>query len=166
MLILSLAITMAGELSANEIKMAVVDIQAVALKMPQMQKIESTVKIEFAEQVNKVNVLRETAQYNYGLLQKKGDDKLSEEQIRETKLMVEFQQHTYTKEVKALQQKIISRKKELQDRALSKLNRVVETVAKKEGYDVAFRKGGVIFNSTSPVDITVKVITAIQNSRN
>lgn len=165
MLFISIVVLITGKLSASELKVAIVDDQAVNLQTQQAQKFKSMLEAEFAEDISRLKKMEKDARYNHGLLQKQGDDKLTWEQTREVEQTIGEQQKDHKREKEALTKKIKVRQQELHDKALSKLKIIVKSVARKEGYDVVVQKGGIVaLEQPSPVDITEQVIAAVLKS--
>ncbi|WP_170308362.1 OmpH family outer membrane protein [Parashewanella tropica] len=144
-------------------KIAIVDMGAVFEQLPQREQVLKALQSEFAD--------REAA------LKKKQEElrSLAEKQQRDAAIMSKDQQTELQRKMesirselqlkgKALQEDFRRRSGEEQNKLLSKVQKAIDALAKKENYDVVLQRGAAIYVKPSS-DISSKVVEAVSKSK-
>lgn len=164
-LVLLGSLMLLGNAAAKDQKIGVVDVQAIAEKLPQMKTIQQTVRDEFKEQIEAITKLQADAKYNYDKLQREGAT-LSTAQQDELKKTILGQQKELESKSKPLQQQIQRRNAEEQNKVLAKIQTAIDAVSKSGGYDVILHKGTVAFMvNEKKSDISDKVADRVKSSK-
>lgn len=161
-LVLLGSLMMLGNASAKDQKIGIVDIQAVAQKLPRMAAIQQGINEEFKEQVEAIKKLQADAKYNYDKLQREGAT-LSTAQQDELKKTILGQQQELEAKSKPLQQQMQRRGAEEQNKVLALIQQAIEATAKSDGYDIVLHKTSVAFMvNDAKSDISDKVAERVK----
>jgi outer membrane protein len=154
-----------GNAVANDQKIGIVDVQAVAKQLPQMAAIQQTVEAEFKNQVEALKKLQADAKYNYDKLQREGET-MSAAQQDELKQTILGQQKTLEEKGKPLQTAMQRRGGEEQNKVFALVQQAIEQIAKDGNYDVILHKTSVAFVADAASnDISQKVADKVKTQK-
>lgn len=154
-----------GNAQANDHKVAIVDVQAVAQQLPRMAAIQQMVRDEFKDQIEAIDKLREDAEYNYKKLQKEGAT-LSTAQQDELKKTIVDQQKELESKGKPLQAQMQRRGAEEQNKVAALIQQAIEAEAKSGGYDMVLHKSSVLYMANeSKADISTKIVERVKKMK-
>jgi outer membrane protein len=143
-----------------DIKIGVLDLQAVLQQSPQVQSADVKFKKEFAPREQKlkaqanaiqaeVDQLNRNASVMSATQQGKAKDKISKDQDDFQQAQSQFQQDVQTAQGKAMQQ------------ILAQIKSVVATIAAQKDYDLVVQKSSVVY-AKDQYDVTTEVIKALK----
>jgi outer membrane protein len=156
-----LAVFSSASTEAKDLKIGVVDVQAVAQKLPQMADIQYKVREEFKEQVGAITKLQSDAKYNYDKLQREGAT-MSVSQTDELKKTILAQQQELESKAKPLQQQMKRRGAEEQNKVLALVDAAIKVEAKNNGYNIILHKESVAYSDSPLNDISDKVVERVK----
>lgn len=142
-----------------EVKVGVVDVPLVLSKLPQKDEIGERLKKEFADRVQKVEKLRADLEALDAKLQKDGalmSEAEQSEQMRKGKSL----QAQLQIEGQSLEDDSRRRQAEERNALLQKVKVAIDAIATREGYDIVFQGGGVVFAKPG-MDLSEQVIAEI-----
>jgi outer membrane protein len=146
-----------ADLSAKELKIGTVDIQAVLEKMPQREAKSRVIEDQIREQWNPANKILEEVKYNTQLLESK-QATLSETQKNDLEKKIDSLRIAYEEIVAPIKTKMDRQVLEMNEELLAKIEQAVEWVTINEGYDFVFHRDALFFTPHSHVDITSNVL--------
>ena len=161
LLTLGLLGTLGLTLNANaDIKMGVLDLQAVLQQSPQVKTADAKFKSEFGPREQKLKAQADSLQKEIDTLnrnaavmstaeQAKAKDKIGKDQDNFQQAQQQFQQDVQTAQGKAMQQ------------ILTQIKNVVSTLAEQKGFDIVVQKSSVVY-SKDEYDITTQVVKAMK----
>ncbi|TQV86636.1 OmpH family outer membrane protein [Aliikangiella coralliicola] len=160
-LIAATLILTAGSLSAADLKIGVVDIQAVLQQAPQLKTVGESIQKKFKEQQDELAALR-----------KKGTD-LQEKAKRDAMTMTNPEKLKIQRELQSLDAEFELKQKFLeedvsftskQERAkiMQRIMQAVKKVSEEEKFDLVVRSD-VALHASSAINITNKVIALVSN---
>ncbi|MCF2909813.1 OmpH family outer membrane protein [Pseudoalteromonas sp. DL2-H2.2] len=152
---------MGASASAFAHKVGLIDMQSIYSQLPQMAKIEQTLKSEFAERRQELEKLQ-------------GDIRFEAEKFkRESATMSEEQQTALRKKIQGMQQELAEKGRPLeqeiktrQNQELAKVQKLIvdaiEEVAKKGKYDeVRVKETTIYFNPDKVSDLSDKIVEVV-----
>lgn len=154
---------MLGNASAQNLKIAYVDYQAVAQQLPQMAAIEQTVKAEFKERMEAIKKLEADYKFNMEKL-KREQATMSTAEQDELKKSILAQRKDLEAKAAPLQQQMQRRAAEEQNKVMAKVQQAVEQISKDAGYDIILRRESIAFTSMADkLDISNKVADKVKS---
>ena len=147
---------MLGNASAADVKMGIVDVQAVMQQMPEMATLQATIEAEFKNQMEELTKLRADAKYNYDKLQREGAT-MSDAQKEELRKTILGQQQTLEEKGKPLQAAMQRRGQEEQNKILARIYKALDKVSKDGNYDFVLHRNTIAY----AVDADKKDISAL-----
>ena len=148
-------------LNANaDIKIGVLDLQAVLQQSPQVQAADVKFRKEFGPREQKIKAQAATLQTEVDQLnrnaavmsaaeQGKAKDKIAKDQDNLQQAQAQFQQDVQTAQGKAMQQ------------ILTQIKTVVATIAEQKNYDLVVQKSSVVY-SKDEYDVTTLVVKQLK----
>jgi len=151
-----------GNPAVADHKMATVDIEAIAQRLPEVATIHHTIQSEFKDQINAITKMQADAKYKYDKLQREGAT-LSTAQQDALKKAILAQQKEVESRSKPLQEQMKRRGTEERNKILAKVQKAIAAVAINGGYDVVLHKASVAFMANGEsTDISGKVAEHIK----
>jgi outer membrane protein len=152
-----------GNASAKDMKIGIVDYQAIAQQLPQMASIQQTIQDEFKEKLEAIKKLEADIKYNMDKLQREGST-LSTAQQDELKKTILGQRKTFEAQGQPLQREMQRRGSEEQNKVMTLVQQSVEKVAKDGDYDFILRKESLAYSKdAAKSDISTKVAEQVKN---
>lgn len=151
------AVMMSGMVSAKELKIAVVDIQAVGDKLPQTAKLREAMEKEFGPKQAELKKLEGDFVYNQEKLKRDGAT-MSDKQKKDLEAQMAKQYEQLQTSGRAYQQAVQKRQSEEMVKIDAAVKKAVEQVVSTGGYDLVLVKG-VAVHAAAELDITQAVIT-------
>ncbi|WP_165905040.1 OmpH family outer membrane protein [Parashewanella curva] len=144
-------------------KIAIVDMGAVFEQLPQREQVAKALQSEFAD---REAALKKKQQELRGLLEKQQRDAaiMSKDQQTELQRKMESIRSELQLKGKALQEDFRRRSGEEQNKLLSKVQKAIDALAKKEKYDLVLPRNAVIYLKPT-ADISSKVVEAVSKSK-
>lgn len=140
-------------------KIAIVNIEYIYSKLPQIAVVQQTLQAEFAVESEKVKKLQADIRYNQDKLQRE-QATMSAEQTDALKADITRMYKEYEALAKPLEANMRRRSQEEQNRILGLIRQTVDSIAAAEGYDLVLSSGAVIYSGdTKDIsdDIAAKV---------
>lgn len=156
-----LSLGMSATASAQENKIAVVDVGAIFQQLPQREEISQGLQREFRDRIERMqeaeqelNQLRERIQRDESIM--------SEEERNEA--MAEFQQRAGEAQQRGeqLNEEMRRRQNEERDRLLRRIQEIIADIAAEEGYDLVLEANAIAYAADS-YDISEQVIEEMSN---
>lgn len=156
-----LSLGMSATASAQENKIAVVDVGAIFQQLPQREEISQGLEREFRDRIERMqeaeqelNQLRERIQRDESIM--------SEEERNEA--MAEFQQRAGEAQQRGeqLNEEMRRRQNEERDRILRRIQEIIAEIAAEEGYDLVLEANSIAYAADS-YDISEQVIEEMSN---
>jgi len=144
-------------------KLAVVDMGEVFEQLPQREQISNSLKAEFGDRVAEVQKMQEEMRSMVEMQQRDGA-LMSDTQKTELVRKMESLKSEFQLKGKALDEDMRRRQGEEQNKLLVKVQKVINTIAGKENYDMVFQRGAVIFVKPN-ADISSKVVEALSKGQ-
>lgn len=141
-------------------KIAVVNIEYIYSKLPQIAVIQQTLQAEFAEESEKVKKLQADIRYNQDKLQRE-QATMSQEQTDALKASITKMFKEYEALAKPLESNMRRRSQEEQNRILGLVRQTINQVAADEGYDLVLTSGAVIYSNDTTKDISDDVAAKV-----
>lgn len=157
-----LSLGMSATASAQENKIAVVDVGAIFQQLPQREEISQGLQREFRDRIERMqereqelNQLRERIQRDESIM--------SEEERNQA--MAEFQQRAGEAQQRGeeLNEEMRRRQNEERDRILRRIQNIIADIAREEGYDLVLEANSIAYAADS-YDISEQVIEAMSNN--
>lgn len=162
-LILAAGLLMAGTVAAKEMKIAYVDVQAVAAKIPQSAAMQETIRSEFAQRIETVGKLEKDINFNIEKLRRDGPT-MSEAQQEELKATVTSQRQQYEQLARPLDEEIRNRQAEERNKVLALIKTAIDVVAEREKFDLVLNSGAAVY-AKPEYDISEAVITQVSKAK-
>ncbi|WP_166838817.1 OmpH family outer membrane protein [Rheinheimera pleomorphica] len=162
-LILAAGLLMAGTVAAKEMKIAYVDVQAVAAKIPQSAAMQETIRSEFAQRIETVGKLEKDINFNIEKLRRDGPT-MSEKQQEELKATVTSQRQQYEQLARPLDEEIRNRQAEERNKVLALIKTAIDVVAEREKFDLVLNSGAAVY-AKPEYDISEAVITQVSKAK-
>lgn len=134
-------------------KIAVVNMELIYSKLPQIAVIQQSLQTEFAEESEKVKKLQADIRYNQDKL-KREQATMSQEQTDALKAEITKMYKEYEALAKPLEANMRRRSQEEQNRILGLIQQTIDQVAAEEGYDLVLASGAVVYSSEKAKDIS------------
>ena len=135
---------LAGNAVAKEMKIAYVDVQAVAAKIPQSAALQETIRTEFAQRVEEVNKLEKDINFNIEKLRRDGPT-MSTEQQDTLKNTLNSQRQQYEQLARPLDEEIRARQAEERNKILALIKTAIDVVAEREKFDLVLNAGAAVY---------------------
>ncbi|MGX5914341.1 OmpH family outer membrane protein [Aliidiomarina sp. Khilg15.8] len=157
-----LTLGMSATASAQENKIAVVDVGAIFQQLPQREEISQGLQREFRDRIERMqeaeqelNQLRERIQRDESIM--------SEDERNQA--MAEFQQRAGEAQQRGeeLNEEMRRRQNEERDRILRRIQSVIADIASEEGYDLVLEANAIAYAADS-YDISEQVIEAMSSN--
>ena len=161
-LVLVAGFMFAGNAAAKEVKIAYVDVQAVAAKIPQSAALQETIRAEFAQRVEAVNKLEKDINFNIEKLRRDGPT-MSEKQQQELTASVNKQREQYENLARPLDEQIRQRQAEERNRILGMIKAAIDVVAEREKFDVVLNANAAVY-AKPEFDLSEKVIQQVSKA--
>lgn len=162
-LILAAGLFMAGTVAAKEIKIAFVDVQAVAAKIPQSAAMQETIRNEFAQRIEAVAKLEKDITFNIEKLRRDGPT-MSEKQQEELKTTVTNQRQQYEQLARPLDEEIRNRQAEERNKVLALIKSAIDVVAEREKFDVVLNAGAAVY-AKPEYDLSEAVVAQVSKAK-
>lgn len=162
-MILVAGLLMAGTVAAKEMKIAYVDVQAVAAKIPQSAAMQETIKNEFAQRIEAVSKLEKDIGFNIEKLRRDGPT-MSEKQQEELKTTVTTQRQQYEQLARPLDEEIRTRQAEERNKVLALIKAAIDVVAEREKYDMVLNSASAVY-SKAEYDISEAVVAQVSKAK-
>ncbi|EDP46986.1 OmpH family outer membrane protein [Rickettsiella grylli] len=147
---------------AEEIKLAVVDMQAVLQRAPQIAKINDALTRQFKGRQDSIMKAQNELQKEASNLQKNAAVmKADERSVLENKVMTD--QNKVKSMIAAFQKDLSKKQSESLHSFSQELDGVVNKVATQSGYDVVLQKGSTLYAKNN-LDITQQVLDALKKT--
>ncbi|SNY55231.1 periplasmic chaperone for outer membrane proteins Skp [Arsukibacterium tuosuense] len=143
-IVLVAALFMAGTAVAKEMKIAFVDIQAVAAQIPQSATIQENIRTEFATKIDAMSQLEKDINFNIEKLRRDGPT-MSEQQQQELAAKVQEQRQQYEATARPLDEEIRARQNEERNKILTMIKSAIDVVAEREKFDVVLNAGAAVY---------------------
>ncbi|WP_019674876.1 OmpH family outer membrane protein [Arsukibacterium perlucidum] len=143
-IVLVAALLMAGTAAAKEMKIAFVDIQAVAAQIPQSATIQENIRTEFAAKIDEMGQLEKDINFNIEKLRRDGPT-MSEKQQQELAEKVQQQRQQYEATARPLDEQIRARQNEERNKILAMIKTAIDVVAEREKFDVVLNAGAAVY---------------------
>ncbi|RZM80348.1 OmpH family outer membrane protein [Pseudoalteromonas rubra] len=152
---------MGASASAFAHKVGLIDMQSIYSKLPQMAKIEQTLKSEFAERRQELEKLQGDIRFEAEKF-KRESATMSEDQKTALRQKIQGMQQELAEKGRPLEQEIKTR----QNQELAKVQKLIvdaiEEVAKKEKYDeVRVKDTTIYFNPDKVSDLSDKIVEVV-----
>lgn len=162
-MILVAGLLMAGTVAAEEMKIAYVDVQAVAAKIPQSAAMQETIKNEFAQRIEAVGKLEKDISFNIEKLRRDGPT-MSEKQQEELKTTVNNQRQQYEQLARPLDEEIRTRQAEERNKVLALIKAAIDVVAEREKFDMVLNSGAAVY-AKPEFDISEAVVAQVSKAK-
>ncbi|MBQ4837076.1 MULTISPECIES: OmpH family outer membrane protein [Pseudoalteromonas] len=155
------ALLMGNSINAFAHKVGIVDMQTVYSQLPQMAKIEQTLKSEFSERRQELEKLQGDIRFEAEKF-KRESATMSEEQKTALRDKIQGMQKTLAEKGRPLEQEI----KQRQNQELAKIQKLIldaiENVAKKGKFDeVRLKETTIYFNPDKVSDLSDDIVEAV-----
>lgn len=162
-IILVAGLLMAGTSMAKEMKIAYVDVQAVAAKIPQSAAMQEAIKNEFSQRIEAVSKLEKDIGFNIEKLRRDGPT-MSDKQQDELKKAVTDQRQQYEQLARPLDEEIRNRQAEERNKVLALIKAAIDVVAEREKFDMVLNSGAAVY-AKPEFDISESVITQVSKAK-
>jgi outer membrane protein len=162
-MLLVAGLMMAGTIAAKEMKIAYVDVQAVAAKIPQSAALQETIKSEFGQRIQDVQKLEKDINFNIEKLRRDGPT-MSEKQQEELKKTLTTQRQQYDEQGRALQEDLRIRQTEERNKVLSLIKAAIDVVAERDKIDLILNSEAAVF-AKPEYDISEAVATQVSKAK-
>ena len=154
---------LAGNVMAKEMKIAFVDVQAVAAKIPQASAMQETIKNEFAQRIEAVGKLEKDINFSIEKLRRDGPT-MSEAQQEELKATVNNQRQQYEQLARPLDEEIRTRQAEERNKVLALIKAAIDVVAEREKFDMVLNSGAAVY-AKPEYDISEAVVAQVSKAK-
>ena len=145
-----------------EQKIGVVDVQTVFQAMPQAAEISNSIQMEFKDQIDEVNQLQKDGQFYAERLQRDAAT-MSEKDKKELQQKIQGVREQLAEKGQPLQQNIQRRQNEERNKLLGLIKQAIDSVAKKDDYDLILSAGAVSF-SKEQFDVSEQVLEQVKKT--
>lgn len=156
-------LVLAGNVAAKEMKIAYVDVQAVAAKIPQSTAMQETIKNEFSQRIETVGKLEKDINFNIEKLRRDGPT-MSEKQQEELKTTLNNQRQQYEQLARPLDEEIRQRQAEERNKVLALIKTAIDVVAQREKFDMVLNSGAAVY-AKPEYDISEAVIAQASKAK-
>ena len=156
-------LVLAGNVAAKEMKIAFVDVQAVAAQIPQSAAMQETIKNEFAQRIETVGKLEKDINFNIEKLRRDGPT-MSEKQQDELKTALTSQRQQYEQLARPLDEEIRNRQAEERNKVLALIKAAIDVVAEREKFDMVLNSGAAVY-AKPEYDISEAVIAQASKAK-
>jgi outer membrane protein len=154
---------LAGNVAAKEMKIAFVDVQAVAAQIPQSAAMQETIKNEFAQRIETVGKLEKDINFNIEKLRRDGPT-MSEKQQDELKTALTSQRQQYEQLARPLDEEIRNRQAEERNKVLALIKAAIDVVAEREKFDMVLNSGAAVY-AKPEYDISEAVVAQASKAK-
>jgi outer membrane protein len=162
-LVLVAGLLMAGTVAAKEMKIAYVDIQAVAAKIPQSTVMQDNIKKEFGPRIEAVSKLEKDINFNIEKLRRDGPT-MSEKQQDELKTTVNGQRQQYEQLARPLDEDLRARQAEERNKVLALIKAGIDVVAEREKFDLVLNANAAVY-AKAEYDISEAVVAQVSKAK-
>ncbi|MCH8536183.1 MAG: OmpH family outer membrane protein [Alkalimonas sp.] len=145
-----------GAAAANSVKIAFVDVQAIASQLPQAQQVQETIMTEFGERIEAVGQLERDINFNVEKIRRDGPT-MSEAQQQELAEKIQQQQRQYEELARPLDEQVRQRQAEERNKILALIKNAIDQVAAQGDYDIVLNSGAAVYAKDS-YDISERVV--------
>jgi outer membrane protein len=156
-------LVLAGNVAAKEMKIAFVDVQAVAAQIPQSAAMQETIKNEFAQRIETVGKLEKDINFNIEKLRRDGPT-MSEKQQDELKTALTSQRQQYEQLARPLDEEIRNRQAEERNKVLALIKAAIDVVAEREKFDMVLNSGAAVY-AKPEYDISEAVVAQASKAK-
>ncbi|WP_215396446.1 OmpH family outer membrane protein [Rheinheimera oceanensis] len=156
-------LVLAGNVAAKEMKIAFVDVQAVAAQIPQSAAMQETIKNEFAKRIEAVGKLEKDINFNIEKLRRDGPT-MSEKQQEELKTALTNQRQQYEQLARPLDEEIRNRQAEERNKVLALIKAAIDVVAEREKFDMVLNSGAAVY-AKPEYDISEAVVAQASKAK-
>ncbi|WP_240223548.1 OmpH family outer membrane protein [Rheinheimera hassiensis] len=156
-------LVLAGNVAAKEMKIAFVDVQAVAAQIPQSAAMQETIKNEFAKRIETVGKLEKDINFNIEKLRRDGPT-MSEKQQDELKTALTSQRQQYEQLARPLDEEIRNRQAEERNKVLALIKAAIDVVAEREKFDMVLNSGAAVY-AKPEYDISEAVVAQASKAK-
>jgi len=156
-------LVLAGNVAAKEMKIAFVDVQAVAAQIPQSAAMQETIKNEFAQRIETVGKLEKDINFNIEKLRRDGPT-MSEKQQEELKTALTTQRQQYEQLARPLDEEIRTRQAEERNKVLALIKAAIDVVAEREKFDMVLNSGAAVY-AKPEYDISEAVVAQASKAK-
>ncbi|SEH91519.1 outer membrane protein [Rheinheimera pacifica] len=156
-------LVLAGNVAAKEMKIAFVDVQAVAAQIPQSAAMQETIKNEFAKRIEAVGKLEKDINFNIEKLRRDGPT-MSEKQQDELKTALTNQRQQYEQLARPLDEEIRNRQAEERNKVLALIKAAIDVVAEREKFDMVLNSGAAVY-AKPEYDISEAVVAQASKAK-
>lgn len=156
-------LVLAGNVAAKEMKIAFVDVQAVAAQIPQSAAMQETIKNEFAQRIEIVGKLEKDINFNIEKLRRDGPT-MSEKQQEELKTALTTQRQQYEQLARPLDEEIRTRQAEERNKVLALIKAAIDVVAEREKFDMVLNSGAAVY-AKPEYDISEAVVAQASKAK-
>jgi len=156
-------LVLAGNVAAKEMKIAFVDVQAVAAQIPQSAAMQETIKNEFAQRIENVGKLEKDINFNIEKLRRDGPT-MSEKQQEELKTALTTQRQQYEQLARPLDEEIRTRQAEERNKVLALIKAAIDVVAEREKFDMVLNSGAAVY-AKPEYDISEAVVAQASKAK-
>jgi len=152
------SLLMLGNASAKDLKIGIVNVNAIAAQMPEMATVEQRVMDEFKNQREELQKVQSDLRFNTEKFQRE-ETTMSEDQKKELIAKVTELRKVLETKGKPLNTAMQKRGQEEQNKVLVKIQQAINELAKNGEYDLIFRSESLVFAKDGN-DISDKVLEA------
>ncbi|MCS4305780.1 outer membrane protein [Rheinheimera pacifica] len=156
-------LVLVGNVAAKEMKIAFVDVQAVAAQIPQSAAMQETIKNEFAKRIEAVGKLEKDINFNIEKLRRDGPT-MSEKQQEELKTALTNQRQQYEQLARPLDEEIRNRQAEERNKVLALIKAAIDVVAEREKFDMVLNSGAAVY-AKPEYDISEAVVAQASKAK-
>lgn len=145
-------------------KIGVIDVQAVFQQLPQAAAIENAINGEFKDRIEEVQRLQTDIQYYMNKKQRESAT-LSDAQKKEIDDKIRELGTQYQEKAKPLDADLRRRKAEEQNRLVSMIKKSVDSIGKKEKYDLILQSSAVVYLENDADNLSKKVVDEVSKMK-
>lgn len=129
-LVLMAGLFMAGTVAAKEMKIGLVDVQAIVAQLPQTTSIQNTLKAEFEGRIAEVQKLEKDIAFNQEKLKRDGAT-MNDQQKKTLQGEMEKQMRSYEQLARPLDEDYRKRQAEERNKLMGLVKTAIDAIAKK-----------------------------------
>ncbi len=129
-LVLMVGLFMAGTVAAKEMKIGLVDVQAIVAQLPQTTSIQNTLKAEFEGRIAEVQKLEKDIAFNQEKLKRDGAT-MNDQQKKTLQGEMEKQMRSYEQLARPLDEDYRKRQAEERNKLMGLVKTAIDAIAKK-----------------------------------
>jgi outer membrane protein len=161
--VLLASVLMAGAVSAKEMKVGFVDVQAIVAQLPQTAKVQESLKTEFSGKIADVQKLEKDLSFNIEKFKRDGST-MSAQQKKDLEAEITKQQQQYEPMARALDEAYRARQNEERNKLMALIKTAIDAVAAKEQYDVIYNAGAAVY-AKPEYDISSAVVSQVSKAK-